>query len=58
MIIPDGYNIGRDYIVSQATSISRWKGKWWQAEVDWHDGLLESGKEGTQQIKDTTSPHP
>ncbi|KAK1220668.1 hypothetical protein PQX77_016494 [Marasmius sp. AFHP31] len=48
MIIPDGYNIGRDYLVSQATTPpgTRWKGKWWLAKVDWHDGLIEAGKEG------------
>ncbi|KAJ8080218.1 hypothetical protein PM082_017048 [Marasmius tenuissimus] len=47
MIIPDGYNIGRDYLVSQAcSSPTRWKGKWWLATVDWHDGLIEAGKEG------------
>ncbi|KAL0579871.1 hypothetical protein V5O48_002118 [Marasmius crinis-equi] len=46
MIVPDGYNLGRDYFVSQATTASHWKGKWWIAEVDWHDGLLQAGKEG------------
>jgi len=46
MIIPDGYNIGRDLLVEAATSVSRWKGKWWQADVEWRTGLLEPGYKG------------
>ncbi|KAG6847225.1 hypothetical protein H0H93_009424, partial [Arthromyces matolae] len=34
---------GRDFLVSRATSGSRWKGKWWKAEVDLRDDLLEPG---------------
>ncbi|KNZ73158.1 hypothetical protein J132_00993, partial [Termitomyces sp. J132] len=45
-IVPNGYNIGRDFLVDRATSVTRWKGKWWKAEVEWRDDLLESGSEG------------
>jgi len=45
-IIPNGYNLGRDYIVEQATAGSHWKGIWWKAEVEWRAGLLERGKRG------------
>ncbi|KAL6308277.1 hypothetical protein BKA93DRAFT_868952 [Sparassis latifolia] len=43
-IVPDGYNLGRDFIVEQATAGTRWKGMWWKAEVEWRTGLLEKGK--------------
>lgn len=46
MIVDDGYNRGRDYIVERATAGSRWKGMWWKAEVEWREGLLERGKRG------------
>ncbi|OCH87956.1 hypothetical protein OBBRIDRAFT_847736 [Obba rivulosa] len=45
-IVPNGYNLGRDYLVEQATAGSHWKGMWWQAEVEWRAGLLERGKRG------------
>jgi hypothetical protein len=45
-IVPNGYNIGRDWLVDRATSGSRWKGMWWKAEVEWKRGLLKPGKEG------------
>jgi len=45
-IVPNGYNIGRDWLVDRATSGSRWKGMWWKAEVEWKQGLLKPGKEG------------
>ncbi|TFK89696.1 hypothetical protein K466DRAFT_486332 [Polyporus arcularius HHB13444] len=46
MIVDDGYNRGRDYIVDRATEGSHWKGMWWKAEVEWREGLLERGKRG------------
>ena len=46
MIVDDGYNRGRNYIVARATTGSHWKGTWWKAEVEWKDGLLESGNRG------------
>lgn len=46
MIVDDGYNKGRNYIVEKATAGTRWKGRWWIAEVEWREGLLKPGKEG------------
>ncbi|KAK7028833.1 hypothetical protein VNI00_014846 [Paramarasmius palmivorus] len=46
LIIDDGYNIGRDTIVTAATAGTWWKGMWWKAELEWQEGLLEVGKEG------------
>jgi len=46
MIVPNGYNIGRDYIVERATAGSHWKSKWWKAEVEWREGLISPGKRG------------
>ena len=43
MIVPNGYNVGRDWFVERALDGSSWKGMWWQAEVEWHTGLLEPG---------------
>ncbi|KAF9644068.1 hypothetical protein BDM02DRAFT_3103475 [Thelephora ganbajun] len=46
MIVPDGYNIGRNWFVEKATAGSHWKGKWWKAEVERREGLLKAGKDG------------
>ncbi|KAG1748596.1 hypothetical protein EDB19DRAFT_1682560 [Suillus lakei] len=46
MIIPDGYNIGRDLLVEAAASVSHWNSRWWQADVEWRTGLLEPGHKG------------
>ncbi|KAI0655373.1 hypothetical protein C8Q70DRAFT_426814 [Cubamyces menziesii] len=46
MIVDDGYNRGRDYIVSRVTQITHWKGMWWKGEVEWREGLLERGARG------------
>ena len=48
MIVPNGYNIGRDWFVEKATAGSNWKGIWWKADVEWRQGLLEPGKDGEQ----------
>lgn len=48
MIVPNGYNIGRDWFVEKATAGSHWKGVWWKADVEWRQGLLEPGKDGEQ----------
>lgn len=46
-IIPNGYNIGRDFLVSQAVSSpTHWKSMWWKAELELVEGLLEPGSEG------------
>ncbi|KAH7885402.1 hypothetical protein F5I97DRAFT_1885046 [Phlebopus sp. FC_14] len=46
MIVPDGYNIGRDLLVESAISGSRWKGMAWRADVEWREGLLKPGHDG------------
>ena len=46
MIVDDGYNRGRDYIVARVTQITHWKGMWWKGEVEWREGLLERGARG------------
>ena len=46
MIVEDGYNRGRNYIVDRAAEGSHWKGMWWKADVEWRSGLLERGKRG------------
>lgn len=46
MIVPDGYNVGRDWLVGKAVEGGYWKGFWWKAEVEWREGLLEPGSEG------------
>jgi hypothetical protein len=45
-IIPNGYNIGRDWLVKRAVEGSRWKGMRWKAEVEWRTDLIESGEKG------------
>jgi len=45
-IIPNGYNIGRDLLVDRAVSGSRWNGRWWKAEIEWQEDLLEPGNDG------------
>ncbi|KIK69788.1 hypothetical protein GYMLUDRAFT_212647 [Collybiopsis luxurians FD-317 M1] len=47
MIVPNGYNIGRDFVVEQAVSSpTHWNSLWWRAEVEWVEGLLEPGSVG------------
>jgi len=45
-IVPNGYNLGRDWLVDRAIEGGRWKGMWWKAKVEWRSGLLEAGKKG------------
>ncbi|KAJ7578174.1 hypothetical protein C8J56DRAFT_797930 [Mycena floridula] len=45
-IVPNGYNLGRDWLVERAIAGSRWKSMWWTAEVEWRTGLLEPGNHG------------
>jgi hypothetical protein len=49
MIVDDGYNKGRNFIVEKATSGTRWKGRWWKADVEWKKGLIPPGKNGMRQ---------
>ena len=46
MIVPNGYNIGRDMLVRSAIFGSSWKGISWVADVEWREGLLEPGFKG------------
>jgi hypothetical protein len=46
MIVPDGYNIGRNWFVEKATAGSYSNGMWWKADVEWREGLLEPGRNG------------
>ncbi|KAI5986257.1 hypothetical protein EDD15DRAFT_2286839 [Pisolithus albus] len=46
MIVPDGYNIGRDMLVENAVAGSYWNNMWWRADIEWREGLLEPGFKG------------
>lgn len=48
MIVPNGYNIGRDLLVQNAISGSSWKGISWVTDVEWREGLLEPGFKGIE----------
>lgn len=43
-IVPNGYNIGRDWLVNRAVEGGQWKGMRWKAEVEWRTDLIESGE--------------
>ncbi|KAF8895584.1 hypothetical protein BD779DRAFT_1466964 [Infundibulicybe gibba] len=45
-IVPDGYNLGRDWLVDRAVSGGSWQGMSWKAEVEWRRGLLDPGRTG------------
>ncbi|KAF8158016.1 hypothetical protein B0H34DRAFT_789082 [Crassisporium funariophilum] len=45
-IVPDGYNLGRDWFVERAVKGGRWKGIWWKADVEWRTDLIKEGKKG------------
>ena len=46
MIVPNGYNIGRDFLVEKAVAGSWWRGISWVADVEWREGLIEPGFRG------------
>ncbi|KAF8333440.1 uncharacterized protein EI90DRAFT_3052036 [Cantharellus anzutake] len=46
LIVDDGYNKGRDWLVEKAVAGSRYQGRWWKADVEWKEGLLKPGLEG------------
>lgn len=46
MIAPDGYNVGRDWLVERAVKGGQWEDDSWIAEVEWVEGLLEPGSDG------------
>ncbi|KAG2009733.1 hypothetical protein CC2G_012631 [Coprinopsis cinerea AmutBmut pab1-1] len=43
MIVPNGYNLGRDWFVKRALKGTNWNGRWWKAQVEWRTDLLEKG---------------
>jgi hypothetical protein len=45
-IVPNGYNLGRDWLVNRAIAGSQWKGKAWTADVEWRTDLLSPGHTG------------
>ncbi|KAF9465241.1 hypothetical protein BDZ94DRAFT_1128691, partial [Collybia nuda] len=46
-IVPNGYNLGRrDWLVDRAVAGSRWKGRWWKADLEWRTDLLAPGNKG------------
>ncbi|KAF7311648.1 hypothetical protein MKEN_01068100 [Mycena kentingensis (nom. inval.)] len=46
-IIPDGYNLGRDQLIQEATrGVTSFSGVDYTATVSWVDGLLPAGAEG------------
>jgi len=44
MIIPNGYDIGRDLLVEAACKGGTFKGKSWKASVEYRSGLLPEGR--------------
>jgi hypothetical protein len=44
--VPNGYNLGRDWLVDRAIEGRRWKSMWWKAEVEWREDLIDEGKKG------------
>jgi len=42
-IVPNGYNLGRDWLVQRAVAGTSWQGRYWAAEVNWYEGLLDPG---------------
>ncbi|KAF8628626.1 hypothetical protein AX15_003761 [Amanita polypyramis BW_CC] len=45
-IVPNGYNLGRDYLVESAVAGGYWKSMWWKADVEWRTDLIPEGKDG------------
>jgi len=45
-IVPNGYNLGRNWLVDRAVKGGRWKRYWWKAAVEWRTDLLHEGNEG------------
>lgn len=45
-IVPNGWNLGRDWFVNRAVEGTRHHGRWWKADVEWRMDLLEEGSDG------------
>ena len=46
-IVPNGYDLGRDWLVDSAVAGSYSKGKQWEASVEWRKNLLDPGNKGS-----------
>ncbi len=57
MIVEDGYNIGRDWLVERAIQGTHYKNRWWRADIEWNENdLLVPGKEGKCLFSSMISP--
>lgn len=45
-IVPNGYNLGRDWLVRRAVKGGHWNSMWWQADVEWRADLIPEGNDG------------
>lgn len=50
MIVPDGYNLGRNLLVEAAEKGGKWKQWHWKARTEFVEGLLEPGKEPRESL--------
>lgn len=50
-IAPNGYNVGRDLVVEKARGGSRYLGRSWETNIEYVEGLLEPGKDGTSTLE-------
>ncbi|TEB23003.1 hypothetical protein FA13DRAFT_1740493 [Coprinellus micaceus] len=45
-IVPNGWNLGRDWFVESAVAGTHYRNHWWEAGVEWRTDLLEEGSDG------------
>lgn len=45
-IVPNGWNLGRDWFVNNAIEGTHYRNRWWNAEVEWRTDLLDEGSKG------------
>ncbi|KAJ3500049.1 hypothetical protein NMY22_g19391 [Coprinellus aureogranulatus] len=45
-IVPNGWNLGRDWFVDSAVEGTHYRSRWWKAAVEWRTDLLEEGSDG------------
>ncbi|KAF8957018.1 hypothetical protein BDZ97DRAFT_1848787 [Flammula alnicola] len=45
-IVPNGYNLGRDWFVERAIQGRQRKGMSWKVDLEWREDLIEEGKKG------------
>jgi hypothetical protein len=56
-IVPNGYNVGRDWLVKRAITGSNWQGLLWKADVEWREGLLNPGNQGFSDCLTVGTPY-